>query len=74
MIGVVSLLLPFSNYEVKIRRWEWLIELTEGSDTLDYKPFFKYCILKSFYTYFYGLYLCKTKFVFEKTELYFVFF
>ena len=46
MMEIISLSPPISDYKVKIHCWEIeLIELTEPSDTLDYNPFFKHCIL-----------------------------
>ena len=52
-----------------------LTELTEPFDTLNYRPFFKYCILQTyFYTHFSCLYLCGTKSFVLKAELYFTFF
>ena len=51
-----------------------LIELTELSDTLNYKPFLNITFYKLFYTHFYCLYLCgKNSFVL-KIELCFTLF
>ena len=54
----------------------WLIELTEPSDPLNYKPFFQHCILQFCYftCIFSCLYLCGTNSFVLKTELYFTFF
>ena len=48
-----------------------LIELTEPSNILNYKPFFKHCILQNILQYFYCLYLRGTKSTVLKTEQYF---
>ena len=45
----------------------WLIELTEPSETLDYKTFSNIIFYRRFYTYFYCLYLCGTKYFVRKT-------
>ena len=50
-----------------------LIGITEPSDTLNYKPFFKHCTLQTILQVFYCLYLCGTKSFSLKTELYFTF-
>ena len=56
MMGIISLQPPVSNYNptpckrVKGQNTSMeigLIELTEPSDTLNYKPFFKDCILQT---------------------------
>lgn len=46
-----------------------LIEVIGTSDTLNYKPFLKYCILQTI-LYFFLLYLCGTISFVQKTELY----
>ena len=51
-----------------------LTELTEPSDTLNYKLFFKHCILQTVLHGFYCLYLCGTKSFVLKPEPYFTFF
>ena len=52
----------------------WLIELTEPSNPLHYKPFFKHCILHTILHVFLLLYLCETKSFVLKTEQYFFWF
>ena len=51
-----------------------LIELNEPSDTLNYRPFFKHCILQTVLHIFFCLHLCGTKSFVLKTKLYFTFF
>ena len=51
----------------------WLIELTEPSETLDYKTFSNIIFYRRFYTSFYCLYLWGTKYFVRKTWLYFIF-
>ena len=51
-----------------------LIELTDPSDTLNYKPFLNIAFYKLFYVYFYCSYLRGTKSFVLKTELYLTFF
>ena len=46
-----------------------LIEVIGTSDTLNYKPFLKYCILQTI-LHFFLLYLCGTISFIQKTELY----
>ena len=58
------------NTSVEIR----LIELTERSDTLNCKPFFKHSILQTILHVFYCLYLCGRKPFVLKTELHFILF
>ena len=43
-----------------------LIELNETSDTLNYRSFFKYCICKNFYAYFFA-YGCIEQTLMEQT-------
>ena len=50
-----------------------LIELTEPSDTLNYKPFFKHCILETILHIFSLLTFVWNKIFVLKTELYFTF-
>ena len=52
----------------------WLIEITEPSDTLNYRSFFRHCILPTVLHVFFCLYMCETKHFVLKTELYFTFF
>ena len=50
MMGVILFPSSISNYEMKLRDMSVgieLIEPTEPSDTLNYKPFFKHCILQT---------------------------
>ena len=51
-----------------------LIEITEPSDTLNYKPFFKYWILQTILHVFLLFVFCGTKYFVLKTELHFTFF
>ena len=50
-----------------------LIELTEPSETLKYKSFFKHCILQTILDVLYCLHLCGTKSFALKNELYSMF-
>ena len=48
--GVILFPSSISNYEIKLRDVSVgieLIKLTQPSDTLNYKPFFKHCILQT---------------------------
>ena len=51
-----------------------LVELTEPSDAINYKPVLNTAFYKLLYTSFYCLYLCRTKSFVLNTELYFNFF
>ena len=52
-----------------------LVELTERSDTLNYKSFFKHCILQTILHIFFIVYIfVEKKYLVLKTELYFRFF
>ena len=66
MVGIISTSrqqLQGQNTSVGIG----LIELIESSDTLHNKPFFKYGMLQTIYTYSYCLCLCGTKSLVQKT-------
>ena len=70
--GVIS---PFQRLRVKNMSVKiGLIELTEPSDTLNYKPFFKHCILQTIlHEFLLFIFVWKIYFVL-RTESYFTFF
>ena len=70
--GVIS---PFQRLRVKNMSVKiGLIELTEPPDTLNYKPFFKHCILQTIlHEFLLFIFVWKIYFVL-RTESYFTFF
>ena len=67
LMGIISLPSSVSDYDptlckrVSVQNTSvgiGLIELTESSDTLNYKPFFKECILKTILHVFFIVYIC----------------
>ena len=67
LMGIISLPSSVSGYDptlckrVSVQNTSvgiGLIELTESSDTLNYKPFFKECILKTILHVFFIVYIC----------------